>query len=138
MSFQWKERYAIGIETIDSQHKRLFEIGAKAYELGLLNDGYDHYDEIVVLLRELKDYTDYHFSYEEQLMQELGYSDIEAHKQQHGICIERITALCEKDIDQDQQAAILEVMDFLSEWISSHIMLTDKKYTAFFKEKGVS
>jgi hemerythrin len=34
------------------------------HDLALAKDNYDHYDEIMEILQELKDITAYHFSYE--------------------------------------------------------------------------
>ena len=68
MAFKWKERYKLGIEEIDRQHKNLFDIGARVYDLAVLKDSYDHYDEIMSVLNELLDYTKYHFTYEEDLI----------------------------------------------------------------------
>lgn len=30
---EWKEEYSIGVETIDQQHRQLFKIGNKIYDL---------------------------------------------------------------------------------------------------------
>lgn len=69
---QWSEEYVIGIEKIDEQHKRLFEIANEAYKL--LKDQFliDKYDRIVAIIKELKDYTKYHFQYEEEYMKSIG------------------------------------------------------------------
>jgi len=68
VAFEWKDRYSLNIGEIDKQHKRLFEIGARVYDLAVLNDSYDHYDEIMKTLDELLEYTEYHFRYEENIM----------------------------------------------------------------------
>ena len=60
MAFEWKERYMLGIEEVDKQHKKLFEIGARAYELTRLDNAYDRYDDIMEVLKELFDYAQYH------------------------------------------------------------------------------
>lgn len=38
-----------------------------------------------------------------------------------------------EDIDDNQRKVILEIIDFLSEWISKHIMIADRKYAVFLK-----
>ena len=45
--FVWKEEFELGIESIDTQHKKLLEIGNVINEL-LINHGEndDNYDEI--------------------------------------------------------------------------------------------
>ena len=137
MSFKWKDRYNLNIDEIDRQHMKLFEIGLRAYDLAMTDDSYDHYDEIVAILNELLDYTEYHFDYEEKLMESYGYTGYNAQKQEHGFFVGKIRAMVSKDIDSDQQKAVTEVIDFLSEWISNHILLSDRKYALYFEEKGI-
>lgn len=137
MSFQWKDRYNLGIEEIDKQHKKLFEIGARVYSLATSNDSYDHYDEILGMLNELLEYTEYHFGYEENIMKTYNYVELDQQEKDHVYYVHKIKSIASKDIDADQQKAIVEIVDFLSEWISSHIIFSDRKYAMFFKEKGI-
>lgn len=137
MSFQWKDRYNLNIEEIDLQHKKLFNIGARVYDLALLNDSYDHYDEIMVLLDELLEYTEYHFKFEENLMKTYNYEAFEQQEREHIFYVNKIKSISSKDIDNNQQQAIIEIVDFLSEWISSHILFSDRKYADYFKMKGI-
>lgn len=138
VAFQWKDRYNLNIPEIDKQHQRLFEIGARVYDLAMSNDSYDHYDEILDLLKELLDYTEYHFKFEEELMSKHQYSGFDQQHDDHIFYVEKIKAISSRDIDSDQQKATLEIVDFLSEWISSHIMFSDRKYAMEFKEKGIT
>lgn len=128
MIFKWKDNFSIGIEEIDRQHKRLFEIGGEIYNLAILKDGQDHYDEIIALLNSLKDYTVYHFGFEESLMEKYNYDDIDKHKQQHDKFIEKLVEIEAQDIDARQKKVILDILDFIVNWISSHILGTDFKY----------
>ncbi|WP_352420072.1 bacteriohemerythrin [Proteiniborus sp.] len=128
MIFKWKDNFSIGIEEIDRQHKRLFEIGGEIYNLATLKDGQDHYDEIIALLNSLKDYTVYHFGFEESLMEKYNYDDIDKHKQQHDKFIEKLVEIEAQDIDARQKKVILDILDFIVNWISSHILGTDFKY----------
>jgi len=137
MAFKWKERYKLGIEEIDRQHKNLFDIGARVYDLAVLKDSYDHYDEIISVLNELLGYTRYHFTYEEELIKKHGYDGLEEQQKGHEFYVEKIKSIASKDIDSDQYKTIIELVDFLSEWISSHILLMDRKYAMYFKEKGI-
>jgi len=137
MAFKWKERYSLNIPTIDTQHKKLFEIGNRAYELAILNDGYDHYDEIMSIVDELLDYTRYHFEYEEELMEKYKYMGIAHQHNEHNSYIDKIKSISGENVDDDQQKAVLDILDFLSEWISSHILISDRKYADDFKERGI-
>ena len=63
---RWQDKYALGVVQIDEQHRKLFEIAGEIE--ALLNDEFitDKYDDIVAILRELKDYTIQHFKDEEE------------------------------------------------------------------------
>jgi hemerythrin len=137
MYFKWKDEYKTGIEAIDGQHRRLLEIGARIFELAELDDGYDHYDEIMQVLSELKDYTQYHFTYEEKLMESYGYENYEAQKFQHYFLVKKIEKFQDSDVDDKQKETILGLAAFVSDWITNHILKEDMKYRDFFINKGV-
>ena len=66
--YKMKKEFETGIEFIDEQHAKLFEIANETYNL-LMNDfKIDKYDEVIELLVELKDYTKFHFKQEEEYM----------------------------------------------------------------------
>ncbi len=135
--FKWKDNYSCNVEEIDNQHRRLFEIGNNIYELLLLDEKIDKYDDIQKGLMELKDYTIYHFDSEEKLMDKHGYENLENHKIEHIAFIKKIEEFCSKDIDEDQQEAVMDMLTFIANWIEKHILGTDHKYKDFFNEKGV-
>lgn len=137
MIFKWKDSYSVNIAEIDKQHKKLFEIGARIYDVANLNDDYDHYDEIMEIMGELKDYTVYHFGYEEKLMAEHGYSDLDTHQVQHKFFIKRLEKILKKDIDDQQQETVGELLNFIADWIAGHILQTDMKYKDFLNAKGI-
>jgi hemerythrin len=137
MYFKWKDEYRTGIGTIDEQHKHLLEIGARIFDLAETDDGYDHYDEIMAVLAELKEYTQYHFGYEEKLMESYGYENYESQKFQHFFLVKKIDKFLDADIDSRQGDTILGLAGFVSDWITSHILQEDMKYRDFFLSRGV-
>lgn len=137
MAFQWKNRYILNIEEIDKQHRKLFEIGERVYYLAILNDSYDHFDEIMAIMNELLEYTEYHFNYEENIIKTYKFDGYGQQQQEHESYVIKIKSIYSKDIDNNQQQTIIEIVDFLSEWISSHILFSDRKYATYFKEQGI-
>ncbi|MDF2858452.1 MAG: bacteriohemerythrin [Neobacillus sp.] len=135
MAFKWKDRYSLDIAVIDEQHKKLFEIGNRAYDLAILNDSYDHFDEILSIVNELLDYTKYHFEYEEELMKKYNYEGLIHQHNEHAFYVDKVTSLSQEKIDANQQKSVLDILDFLSEWISSHILISDRKYVDAIKQK---
>ena len=122
----WKEEYRTGIEKIDQQHRKLFEIAGRAYDI--LKDQFclDKYDRIVEIIEELKDYTIYHFNFEEEYMQSIGYTRLFSHKVQHEEFIDKIRSVDLTKIDYDQDKYLVDLLDFVLGWIDGHILGTDK------------
>lgn len=135
MIFKWKERFETGIEEIDKQHKRLFEIGTEIYNLTTKDDGTDYYDAIVGLINELKDYTVYHFRYEESLLEQANYSDLAAHKIEHQKFIDKLNETEANDIDINQKQVLMDMIEFIIGWVSGHIVGIDFKYRELLLEK---
>ncbi|HHV72793.1 MAG TPA: hemerythrin family protein [Clostridia bacterium] len=135
MSFKWKDEYSMGIAKIDQQHKRLFEIGSQIYELARLKDDVDHFDEIVAIIGELKDYTKYHFQFEEELMDLYQYPQVKLHKLEHFSFIKKLNDLDLDRIDEDQERVIMDLLDFVISWVTNHIIKSDFLYKDFLKGK---
>jgi len=133
--FKWSENYETGIEEIDEQHRKLISIGAKLEDMLYAGDSFDYYDYIIETINELKDYTEYHFGFEEKRMREYGYEDFEEHRAEHLYFIKRINKLSLLDIDSHQTHIIRETLEFLAKWLFSHILKTDMKYVDCFRQR---
>ena len=70
---EMKDEYLTGIEQIDNEHRRLFEIAEELYQLSKEEFMPDKYDNIRRLLDELREYTKTHFEHEEEYMESIGY-----------------------------------------------------------------
>lgn len=126
---EWKDEYSIGVDDIDEQHKKLFEIANRAYRL-LKNDMItDKYDQITDIFGELLDYTEYHFGFEEKYMTSIGYKKFLSHKVIHDDFVERVKNVDLKQVDNDQDKYLMDLLDFVVNWISDHIMVQDKAIT---------
>lgn len=134
---KWRENFSCNIEEIDNQHKKLFEIGTRLYTLATLNDEYDHFDEIMEILDELRDYTIYHFQFEEKLMSTYTYASYDIHKIEHDFFVKKLQRLEKKDFEGQQQQSVIDIITFVADWVSGHILKTDMLYKDFFNSKGV-
>lgn len=132
--FKWSESYETGIQAIDEQHRKLVDIGAKLEDMLYAGDSMDYFDYIVETTNELKDYTEYHFTFEEKKMEECGYADLEQHRMEHLFFIKRINKLSLQDIDAQQTGVISETLNFLAKWLFSHILKEDMKYVDSIKK----
>lgn len=124
--YEMKEEYKIGVEQIDEQHKKLFELADKAYML--LKDDFvlDKYDKIVYILEELKEYTIFHFKSEEEYMASINYKRLFSQKVEHAEFIKKIEAIDLKHIDENQDEGLVKILNFLNDWLTEHILKNDK------------
>jgi hemerythrin len=123
---KWKEEYCVGVELIDEQHKRLFEIGNSAYELMNNNIILDKYDRIVQILEDLRQYAAYHFKCEEEYMLSISYKKYFSHKVEHEDLIKKLNAINFEEIDENQDQYIKDLLAFIFDWILDHILTKDK------------
>jgi len=124
--YEMKEEYKIGVESIDEQHKKLFELADKAYML--LKDAFslDKYDKIVDILEELKEYTIFHFKSEEEYMESINYKRLFTQKIEHEKFIKDLDGIDLRHLDQNQDDSLVKMLNFLNEWLTEHILGNDK------------
>lgn len=123
---KWKKEYELGVKHIDEQHEKLFEIADSAYKLLTNELVTDKYDKIIEILGELKEYTIFHFKSEEEYMLSIGYKKFLSHKVEHENFINEINNLDLNEIDLNQDEAVKEILEFVIDWIDSHILNQDK------------
>lgn len=124
---EWSDKYKTGIELVDEQHKELFRLFNKTYELYCNEFLIDKYDQIITAVEELKDYTKYHFKIEEEYMISIKYNKFFEHKLKHEDFIRKIDAIDYTIIDDNQQSQLLEILKFVSNWIINHVITVDKQ-----------
>ncbi len=125
----WKEEYCLGVESIDQQHLQLVEIANRIYQL-LKNELIeDKYDAIVAIIDELKDYTIYHFKAEEEYMMSIGYKKLLSQKVAHNDFLDKMASIDMNKIDNGHNEYLMEILDFVCEWLIGHIVKEDKLIT---------
>lgn len=129
----WNDGLSVGIAVIDEDHKKLLSLvnnlqTAVYYPTG---DAFERQT-----LKELVDYTKYHFEREEELLRSNGYPDFDAHKRQHEEMIARVEGFLNA-YEKDREGTVEEMVGFLKSWLVDHIAGTDQKYSAYLHDKGV-
>lgn len=124
--YEFKDEFLTGIEQIDMEHRRLFEIADKLYTLKHEEFIPDKYDNIREILGELKDYTITHFEHEEAYMESIGYKRMFTQKSQHEALKEIINDWDLDSIDENQDEAIDDILNTVTDWLVNHILNEDK------------
>lgn len=134
--FAFTDKYKTGVAQIDDEHRRLFEIIKDTNDVIHTEFVHDKYDEIMRLLAELKDYTEFHFHDEEEYMKSINYPELEAQKRAHSAFVERLVEIDLEELDEiddNQQEYLVNLIDFLLGWLSNHILGSDKKIGEYAK-----
>lgn len=127
----WNDAYAIGVPSIDRQHRKLFALRNRL-EKGLDTTGLWVADDFHDLLSELFDYARKHFAEEEKLMFSISYPKLQEHQQVHLDFVEKLTFLS-LEICQGKPAQ-RKILDYLSNWLIDHICGMDMQIARFIDE----
>ena len=135
---EWNEKLAVGITTIDSQHKELFK---RINNLVAAIKEHSCKAEIDSVLKFLDDYARVHFSEEEKHMQETGYRGYEEQRADHKRYLAALAELKEQASLPRVQGSSYDLSattnQVVVDWIVDHIMKVDMKFGEFLKSKGL-
>jgi hemerythrin len=129
---EWSDTLSVGIQEIDEQHKVLVDIINELHDAVHQRKGHEACGHI---LNELGEYTRIHFAVEESLMRLLHYPAYEQHKAEHEALISDLSQFLERF--KAGEGLTFELMNFLRQWLTKHIMESDMEYTDHFLSKGV-
>ncbi len=129
----WSTLFAVGVQEIDDQHRKL---------VGILNRlGEAENDAAAaamqnLILDELTEYTILHFATEERLMQQHGYEASTHHIGEHHHLVDAVKALHARRA-AGETLPFDELTTFLRDWLTNHIMGSDKALGLSLNRKGV-
>ncbi len=126
-------QYSVGVKSIDGQHSVLF---------GLINDLHEAMrkgqgqSQTGPLLSKLVDYTETHFTAEEEMMADADYPGLADHKLKHRDLIKQVQDFSSR-LEKGEAALSLDLMNFLRDWLTNHIQKVDHDYTPWMNQHGV-
>ena len=129
---QWDEKYAVGIASIDSDHRDLFEVYNELYGSFLRGESNSMTAEKMELLAQ---FTRSHFAEEERLMEETGYPRLEEHRASHRLLDEQVNAMMEA-MRRGEAVMNVPALKFLSEWITGHTLQEDRAYVPWVQQNA--
>ncbi|MGD9568593.1 MAG: bacteriohemerythrin [Sedimentibacter sp.] len=133
MALLWTKNLEVGVDLIDTQHKKWFEKAGQLFEAG--KNGKSK-EMIIQLFNFLDEYTKTHFKDEEKYMMSINYPELASQKQMHEGFIEKLAELRN---DYEKAGAniivILNANQFILDWLTKHISNADKKIGEFAKKQ---
>lgn len=131
--FQWDEKYSVGIQSIDTQHKEIFEILEKLVEAMKKGHGSDVTTQIIL---NLERYAVNHFQKEEFFFKRFNFYGSAEHISEHQDFKNKIISL-KSDLKSGKITLTFDLLNFLKEWIDHHILVVDKQYSECFRQNGL-
>jgi hemerythrin len=129
----WNDSYSVKVQRLDDEHKRLFDIINQLHEGMKAGRGKD---VLQTVLDQLLRYTEQHFKGEEGLLKGAGYPELTAHMALHQQFVNKIKGFSK--VFQSGAAAIsVDVLEYLKNWLTEHIMGTDRQYSTTLTAAGI-
>ena len=122
---KWNSSFAIGIETIDNQHRKIFE-----HLLAIENSvaKRDPWHILHFFLTQLTEYMKFHLAVEEALMEITRYPDRAEHCHSHATLIDQIGKL---ENQLKDKASGENLVGFFEEWFVRHVLSSDRDYALY-------
>ncbi|HVN29295.1 MAG TPA: bacteriohemerythrin [Candidatus Binataceae bacterium] len=121
--FEWKDDLTVGHPMIDRDHKMLIQYVNEMHEAMMSGKG----KAIVgAIIAKLVAYTKEHFGREEIFWKSRGYVEFDAHKKRHVDLLAKVNRY-QADYDSGSTALSVELMNFMRDWLTGHILKSDKE-----------
>lgn len=129
----WSETLSIGKMEIDAEHKQLIRIANSL--LRAMQEGRKKND-FAKILHELREYTVFHFTNEEEYMRSIGYPDLNNHIEEHNTLKRRVKDFQHSVFIGDKvQYDVLREM--LKDWLVGHILSCDLLIKEYLASKNI-
>jgi methyl-accepting chemotaxis protein len=127
----WNDSFATHVGEVDSHHSKLIDLINEIYRGIMLEK-----EKVVVdnTLNELVNFTVMHFGYEESLFDKYGYEDAVSHKQKHKELLAQVGDFVTRYREGNTEISH-ELLSFLKNWLTKHILGVDQKYAAYLIDK---
>ncbi|BFM41068.1 bacteriohemerythrin [Synechocystis sp. LKSZ1] len=131
---KWQSEYESGNSLVDEQHKGLFSLINALNNAMLEGQGKTLLKQTI---QSLYDYTNVHFSTEEEYMRSHDYPGYQEHRQKHEDLKKRVLEFQEEFSHQTSQLTI-HLSHFLTNWLIEHIQKEDLKMIQYCRQKEVA
>lgn len=125
----WQDRFNIGVNIIDMEHKKLFGIINRIFTS--INQDSNSEWACQEGIKYFKNHAIKHFSDEEEYMQSINYSGYEMHKRIHDNFREKTLPALEKELEQKNfsEESVEHFMGVCVGWLLGHTMIEDHAIT---------
>lgn len=121
----WQERYNLGVEIIDKEHKKLFSILNKLFDFGKQEEKSQWVCQEAI--KYFRDHAIQHFADEEAYMLSIHYEGFEMHRRIHKNFRERTLPALERELELTNysEEAIDHFLSVCAGWLIGHSLIED-------------
>ena len=131
MIIEFDDTLITGNETIDTQHKEL--ISRIKQFVDTCEKEENSKIKAIKMLDYLTEYTNFHFSEEEKLQEEIGYPGLKEHKEKHEVFkknLKELDAFLEES-EGPTDAFVQQVKSNVVDWLFTHIKAFDRSVAEY-------
>jgi hemerythrin len=125
----WKQEFEIGIPVLDEQHHKFIDMVSEVQNNILTASR----EQLVRFFSFIYDYMINHFKTEEMFMIECRYPDTDEHVEEHREFREKIDFFYENFKKNNTQFIVVNIIDFMKDWIIGHLLCSDKALGEWYK-----
>jgi len=134
----WKERYRIGVDRIDDQHKELFH-RVTEFLKALRSDG--TWEEKLTSVKQtmafMQDYVVTHFNDEEDYQQQVSYPGYNEHRAVHERFKQEVMEFAQRmEAENYPEELVQQFAGKLLAWLINHVAASDQKIGEYVKSLG--
>jgi hemerythrin len=129
--YQWNDSYSVNVRVIDQQHQTLFSMISELHDAMLAKKANGVIEKV---LTGLVNYTKTHFRDEEGMLAKAKYPELPQHKVIHDGFVAKAAEL-QRKYKAGSLVLSIETLNFLGSWIRDHILVMDRKYSAYLAPK---
>lgn len=128
----WSPEYSVGVETLDAQHRGLFDIVNRLVDVFESDD-----DDVLPIIKELVDYLSVHFNAERVVMKDADYPGLSGHVLQHEKFTKKTEEFLKRYKEEDRELTF-DMVVFLRDWLFKHTCGIDLEYGKYLRRQKVS
>jgi len=128
----WNDKFSVGIQSVDDQHMVLFE-SLNDLHAAMMKGNAGPVTK--TLLRNLVAYTHDHFTSEEAMMSAAHYPGFAAHRKKHIELTQQVEDYAAR-YERGEITLNIQLLNFLRDWLTTHIQVEDHQYSPWMKEHG--
>jgi len=124
---KWSPELSLGQKDVDEQHKELIRIANGLINAVSIGRGKRTIQNVVQKLRE---YTVFHFSNEEAMMEQMRFPERGQHAAEH-LRLKLSVKNYQRQLYKNENVNAEEVLDFMKDWLLGHILTFDRDFATY-------